>query len=298
MMDVPIVSFIYNRPEAVRASLGALRAIRPRTLFIVADGPRADAADRERTEAARATAAASIDWSCDVTKIYAPHNLGCARRVSSGITEVLQQTEAAIILEDDCVAHPTFFRFAAELLDKFASGDRVASISGDNFHFGRTYGADSYLFSRFPHCWGWATWARAWRGYDHQMGGWEEFRSSGWLERTFGTSGARYWRNALDRTFRGEIDSWAYRWAYACWKNERLTIVPRVNLVSNIGFGAAASHTRRRSPLERVPVRPMTFPLQHPAGVEPHLEADRHIEKHVFERPRLLWLDRAASVFR
>src|SRR5947209_18147772 len=233
MTDVPVASFLYNRADAVRASLGALRAARPRKLFLVADGPRADAIDRERTEAARAAAEASIDWSCDVTKIYAPANLGCARRVSTGITEVLRQVDAAIILEDDCIADPTFFPFAAELLDRYANDDRVAGISGDNFHFGRTYGRDSYLFSRFPHCWGWATWARDWRNYDASMTGWEEFRSSGWLEREFGASGARYWRNALDATLCGEVDSWAYRWAFACWKNDRLTIVPRVNLVSN-----------------------------------------------------------------
>ena len=297
MTDTPVALFIYNRPVAVRASVTALRAAAPRKIFIVADGPRPDGDDRERTEAARA-AAESIDWSCDVTKIYAPSNLGCSRRISSGITEVLQKSEAAIILEDDCLADPTFFRFAAELLEKYAADDRVAGISGDNFHFGRTFGPDSYLFSRFPHCWGWATWTRAWRSYDGEMTGWEEFRSSGWLERVFGASGARYWRNALDATTRGEIDSWAYRWTYACWKNDRLTIVPRVNLVSNIGFGASASHTRRRSPLERVPARPMAFPLRHPARVEPNLDADRRIEKHVFERPRRLWLDRVAGIFR
>ncbi|HEV8435097.1 MAG TPA: glycosyltransferase family 2 protein [Thermoanaerobaculia bacterium] len=297
MTDVPVALFLYNRAELVRASVAALRAVAPRKIFLIADGPRANAEDRGRTETTRA-AAESIDWSCDVTKIYADDNLGCSRRIASGITEVLRQSEAAVILEDDCIAEPTFFRFAAELLEKYAADDRVAGVSGDNFHFGRTYGADSYLFSDFPHCWGWATWARAWSSYDREMTGWDAFRSSGWLEREFGAVGARYWRNALDATSRGEIDSWAYRWSYACWRNARLTIIPSVNLVANLGFGATASHTRRRSALERVPAKPMAFPLSHPARVERNVDADRRIEKHVFERPRLLWLDRAASVFR
>jgi hypothetical protein len=274
-----------------------MRAAAPRKVFVIADGPRADPADRERCEAARA-AVESIDWSCDMERIIAAENLGCSRRIASGITEVLQQREAAILLEDDCIADPTFFRFAEELLERYAADERVAGVSGDNFHFGRTFGPESYLFSRFPHCWGWATWARAWRSYDRDMTGWDEFRSSGWLEHEFGASGAEYWRQALDATLRGEIDSWAYRWTYSCWKNDRLTILPRVNLVSNIGFGASASHTRQRSPLERVPAKPIAFPLQHPARVERNLEADRRVEKHVFEQPRLLWLDRAVSVFR
>jgi len=295
--NVPVALFIYNRPEAVRASIAALRAAAPRKVFIIADGPRPDSADRERSEAARA-AAESIDWSCDVMKIFAAENLGCSRRIATGITTVLEQTEAAILLEDDCLAHPTFFPFAGELLERYSADDRVSGISGDNFHFGRTFGPDSYLFSRFPHCWGWATWARAWRGYDRDMTGWDEFRSSGWLEREFGESGARYWRRAFDATLRGEIDSWAYRWTYACWKSDGVTVVPRVNLVSNTGFGPSASHTRRRSPLERVPAKPIEFPLRHPPRVERNQEADRRVEKHVFERPRLLWLDRAMSVLR
>ena len=40
-------------------------------------------------------------------------------------------------------------------------------------------------------------------------------------------------------------DPWArsYAQVYACWANDALSIIPKVNLVSNIGFGPDATNT-------------------------------------------------------
>ena len=62
--------------------------------------------------------------------------------------------EAGIVLEDDCVPHPTFFPYCAELLQRYRNDKRIMAISGDNFQPPkREYGAP-YYFSAHVHCWG------------------------------------------------------------------------------------------------------------------------------------------------
>ena len=88
----------------------------------------------------------------------------------------------AIILEDDCVPNPTFFRFCQEMLDRYRHDQRIGMISGDNFQFGRRRNDDSYYFSKYVHVWGWASWRDRWVGsYDVTMARWPRIRDEGWL---------------------------------------------------------------------------------------------------------------------
>jgi GT2 family glycosyltransferase len=111
MIETPVVLIIFNRPKLTEAVLNALARVRPRTLLVVADGPRPDSpGDAQACEAARAVIE-RVDWNCEVIKNYSNVNLGCGRRPASGISWALQQVEEAIILEDDCVPHPSSFGF-------------------------------------------------------------------------------------------------------------------------------------------------------------------------------------------
>ena len=289
-MPAPVTLLVYNRPELTRHALDGIRAYRPAHLFVVADGARPeDRRDEERCLEARRVIDL-VDWPCDVTTAFATRHMGCAARVATGIGDALSRWPATIVIEDDCVAEPSFFRFAEELLERYAADERVFAVSGDNFQLSRPGRGASYSFSRFAHIWGWATWARAWRHYDPEMAAWQTLRESDWLEQRLDgdRDAARYWRRVFDRTVSGEIDSWAYRWLFACWLHGGLTAVPEHNLVSNIGFAS-----NRRTAFGRLPTRPLEFPLRHPAAVERSIEADRLTQKWVFEHPRLFWLRRA-----
>src|SRR6185295_3256318 len=128
-LETPVAFLIFNRPDTTARVFEAIAAARPRTLLVVADGPRADrAAEAEQCRATRAIID-RVDWACEVLVNYADENLGCKRRVSSGLTWVFEQTSRAIILEDDCLPHPTFFRYCEELLDRYEDDERVMSIS-------------------------------------------------------------------------------------------------------------------------------------------------------------------------
>jgi hypothetical protein len=284
----PIVFVVFNRPECTARSLAAIRGARPTRLYVVADGPRADRPGEAALCAeVRQLVEQGVDWPCEVTLDYSAENLGCAQRVSSGLHAVFARETEAIILEDDCVADPTFFRFCGELLARYRDDERVAQIAGCTFQ-GAESGPASYYFSRYPHCWGWATWRRAWRHYDHAMADWRQNRGAGWLAKWLpDPSERRAWEANFDGAADGRIDSWASRWTHAVWHHGALSIQPYRNLVSNIGFGTGATHTQETHPLGGLPVFPMAFPLVHPATVAPDTAADERTSRRVFRRPSL-----------
>src|SRR5262249_26525676 len=148
-----------------------------------------------------------------------------------------------------CLPHPTFFRYCAELLEKYRNDERIMAIRGSNFSDRNENIRVSYHFSRYPIAWGWASWRRAWQYYDSDMRHWPTLRDlSCLIDLLDDKNSARYWREIFDdyyaKTLEGGYGAeWDYLWMLTCWAHHGLTIAPNVNLISNIGFGAGATHT-------------------------------------------------------
>ncbi|HEX6044448.1 MAG TPA: hypothetical protein VFZ22_08165 [Pyrinomonadaceae bacterium] len=274
MLKTPVAVLIFNRPETTKRILSSVFQARPEKLFVIADGPRTDTDDQGKCEAAR-SCVDDFDWQCDVVKNYSESNLGCGLRPASGIDWLFQQVDRAIILEDDCLPEPSFFRFCEELLDRYRDEHRVAMISGNNFQLGKRRSEYSYYFSRYTHIWGWATWKRAWQNYDFQMREWQKLRETRWLEDVLQNhSAATFWQNTFDNV--GNMRSvWDYQWAFTCWLHDQVAVLPQVNLVSNIGWGEAATHTKDpNNPAAFLATFAMDFPLRHPSAITIDREAD------------------------
>lgn len=289
-LSTPIVLLIFNRPDTTRQVFEAIRRARPTQLLVVADGPRSDKpGDGESCRRTRSILD-GVDWPCQVDTNFSSENLGCMRRVSSGIDWVFENVEEAIILEDDCLPHPSFFQFCTELLDRYRDESRVAQIGGVNFQFGKRRSTNSYYFSRYNHVWGWATWRRAWNLNDNAMVGWPTFRDDNGLERLLSDrKEVRYWKKVLDQVATGDIDSWACRWTLSCWRNHLLTVLPSVNLVSNIGFSSDATHTTaEKSKFASIPTEEMIFPLTAPDTIELDREADEFTGRMMFREQPLV----------
>ncbi len=239
----PVAFFFFNRPDLAAATFARIRLYQPDTLLLVADGPR-QAEEAERVAACREAVERAIDWPCRVLRDYAEGNLGCRRRIASGLAWVFEQVEEAMILEDDCVPHPDFFRFCHAALDRYREERRVWHVSGSAFV--RPPGCHgSAWFSRHSDIWGWATWRRAFAQYDPDIPDWgwrRRLPGQGWLGDT--PLEERYWRRCLDGVWRGKVDTWDYQWHFTVMKHRGLAVVPRENLITNIGHGAAATHTQ------------------------------------------------------
>jgi hypothetical protein len=286
-LTVPVVLCVFRRPDTTARVLEAILAARPERLYVFADGPRPD---REgEAELCRQTRALveSAGSRCELITDFAPANLGLKRRMTSGIDRVFSVEERAIILEDDCLPEPGFFRFCEEMLARYEDDPRVMMVSGDNFLLGRHQPAYSYYFSHYVHIWGWATWRRAWHQHDPGMADWPARRASDWLARTLGRDAeVCYWQTVFDQVHAGAIDSWAYRWGYSCLARDGLSVVPERHLVTNLGVDAAATHTRDGTdPHFRARAATLAFPLRHPPLVARDALADRIEFDNLFGRP-------------
>lgn len=283
-LETPIILLIYKRPALLRQVLNQVALVKPRTLFVIGDGPHPDRPEENILVEQSRALLEQISWDCQMVTAYSPIHLGLKERVSSGLTWAFNQVDSGIILEDDCVPDPTFFFFCQELLQRYEHDQRVMAISGNNFQRGIKRTSYSYYFSRYNHCWGWATWRRAWICYDDKMSLWPEMRESRWLQNIFecNPQAAKYWKNRFDLVFKNQIDTWDYQWTFACWLQGGLTVLPEVNLVSNVGFGKDATHTKSVKQTRSLTRHPIEFPLQHPPSFIRNAPADAFTQDYNF----------------
>ena len=198
---------------------------------------------------------------------------------------MFDHVDRAILLEDDCVPDPSFFAFCAELLERYEDDPRVRTIAGTNFLFGKARTHWSYHFSSYHSIWGWATWRRSWRRVDMAMRHWPQIRDEGWLFDLVGgdRTWAEFWGPRFNKAYERRLDTWAYPYLFSCWLDGSLAVTPNANLVSNIGVGGEATHTRHAAPYLNCPAESICFPLTHP----PFIIADRVSDGEMFKE-RLL----------
>jgi hypothetical protein len=288
-LDLPVVLFVFNRPQLTRLVFERLRTVRPKTLLVVADGPRSDQPRDQKLCAEVRQIVERVDWPCELLKEFSEENLGCGQRVSSGMDWAFRNVEEAAILEDDCKPEPDFYRFCEEMLERYRDEPRVMQVCGSNFLFGRTHPRASYYFSRYPICWGWATWRRAWNHFDYDMKDWRvESNQQAYLDQFADPKERAFWKETWDRMCAGLGNTWDYQWSFACLAARGLSIVPAANLVRNVGFGVDATHTRSRLMALTPPIGRLTFPLNHPSGIERDEAADRLAAQTLFQKRHLL----------
>ena len=279
-MNTPVALIFFNRPQTTARVFAEVARAKPAKLLLISDGPRTNQAGDEESCAATRAVVERVDWKCEVLRNYSDVNLGCKLRPSSGIDWAFENVEEAIILEDDCLPHPSFFRFCEELLERYRDDERVMMISGNDFQRGENPTPYSYRFSRYTNTWGWASWRRAWSCFDVQMRAWPLLENSEWLVDVLGNKeAASHWRTVFARTFQASDTVWDYQWLFSCWIQNALAISPSVNLVSNIGFSEDATHTKSTSEIGNLPTTDITFPLRHP----PWMLRDRAADELIFK---------------
>ena len=276
MFNTPILFLIFKRPDVTAQVLAAIRQAQPTKLYIAADGERPDKeGEAEKVAQTRELVLSGIDWPCEVKTLFRDANLGCRMAVSSAIDWFFEQEEAGIILEDDCLPDQSFFRFCEELLEYYRHDTRVMAISGDNFQQGQQRGQYSYYFSQLPHCWGWASWRRAWSMYHVAIEHFEEIMAEpSYREFTHHALFNQFRYANFVKTYQKEIDTWDYLWGFTNHVNHGLAILPQKNLVQNIGFGAEATHTTGKASKYRTEAEALEFPLCHPPYICLHKAAD------------------------
>lgn len=283
-LETPVLLLIFNRPFQTMRVFEQLKAQQPTRLFIAADGPRPgkpgeDAlCDTTRNEVMNA-----IDWPCEVKTLFREENLGCGKAVSGALNWFFEQVEEGIILEDDCIPDPTFFSFCTAMLDKYRQDGRVLHIAGSNYQMGNQRGEASYYFSRFAHIWGWATWRRAWQHYDFTLERYKHASRKG-MNRQFLTD--------IENIYTKRIDTWDIQWFMSVWFSHGYAIIPNTNLITNIGYGKEATHTRSTPEWFRKMVYGSIPDIVHPKEIAIDETADQYSVTNLFNPPYLSYMVR------
>jgi hypothetical protein len=291
VITTPVVLIAFNRPHLARRTLAAVREAAPQQLFLVADGPRPDRPDDADLCAATREVLDGVDWPCEVHTKYSEVNLGVEANVELGLDWVFSQVNEALVFEDDCTPDPTFFPFAAELLDRYRDDERVWQVSGNRLGVPRRFfHGDSYVFTTWASVWGWATWADRWQRHrthfprDHVRRGPTDAGND--PVRTVPASprpgtlvtrgGQRHFAEAA-RSTDVVTHGWDKHWWLTIMSEGGLAITPSGNLVENVGFGPDATHTVSGGGSDE-PAEPMEFPLRHPREVTLDIDVERELE--------------------
>lgn len=263
----PILFLVFNRPETTSLVFEQIKKIKPKYLFVAADGARKQVVgEKEKCEQTR-NIINTIDWDCEVKTLFRTENLGCKIAVSSAITWFFNQVEYGIVLEDDCLPDLTFFPYCEELLCKYENDPEVMLIGGNNFHKKQLPILSSYYFSNYSHIWGWASWKRAWLNYNLDISDYREvFRDSYYNNFFKDVCEKKYWFKVFKNVANGKINTWDYQWTYAIWKNRGISVTPAVNLIKNIGLEGNSTHFFIKDSFrDDLKLTKMKFPIQHPA---------------------------------
>lgn len=288
MLKTPVALFVFNRPSTTARVFQRISEVQPGILLLVADGPRpGHPEDAEKCKAVREIVT-KINWPARVFENFSDVNMGCGRRVSSGLDWTFDQVEEAIVLEDDCLPSAGFFAYCEELLERYRSDTRIGIVSGNNFVYPAVNVDHSYYFSRYPHIWGWATWRRSWKKYDFllsKLGLAEELET---LNNIFYPEGnaAKYWLKRFAHA-REVSDVWSYQLTFTSLSESWLNILPSRNLVANIGFAPGATHTQDADWwVAKLPAHEPDVPLRHPPFVVRNAVADERTDDHLFKIAR------------
>lgn len=245
MNKVPILVLAFNRADHVLEAMKAIREYKPDRLYLECDGPREGKKDEDiQVNATRRSMLEAVDWPCEVKTLFREQNMGCAHAVNDAITWFFKNEEYGIIIEDDIVVGPDFFRLCEVLLPRYQDEDRVMQIASQNYS-GRKDIANSYVYSHRIHCWGWATWARAWKKMDMSMSAAPNLSYREMIVKLGFFRGVRM-RYQIKYAYNhiNVLTSWAIRWYLSIIANGGLILYPGVNLAINIGMDRGAHYSK------------------------------------------------------
>jgi hypothetical protein len=270
-----VLFVIFNRPDTTQRVFDQIRAAKPKRLYVAADAPRPGLPDEELLCRQARAVVNNIDWDCELKTLYKTENAGCKNGVSSAVTWFFEHEEEGIILEDDCLPANSFFKFCDTLLEKYRNDTRIRHITGCNPHQGKKWGNSTYYFSNMTHVWGWASWKRVWKDYDKNLNKYNNDEVKEQLGNIFDDPLiVESWEQIFEEVKAGKINAWGYQLDFANFFNNGLTIIPNDNLISNIGFGANATHTLDESSIyANLPVNEIDE-ITDPVFILPEKQAD------------------------
>lgn len=290
-ITIPVLLIGFNRPEVIKQSLDYIRKAKPQKLYVAIDGPRKNKPNEDKLVDDVKAIVQQIDWDCETHYKFNSTNLGAEVTVSSAVSWVLENEEYVIVLEDDIIAPLSFLNFAQEMLLKYANQENVYMISGGKFTPIEMPNNEDYLFSNYGHtgC-GWATWSRSWDRFDLNINDFDSLLKDGNINNLVHCKAEKkHWLSTIKRMKKNGKgnNNWDVCWSYIRFRDQGFSIVPRLNLTSNIGVYGL--HSRGQTSGHFRPFNKDFFAAIHPKEVKQNIEYDIcHFENHINNRPSFI----------
>jgi hypothetical protein len=291
MTESSVLFIVFNRPDTTRIVFEAIRKAAPKKLYISADAPRIGNINDEKNCAHVKEIIEQVNWICEVHYRYSVVNQGCGPGPNNAISWAFENEDRLIILEDDCVPAQPFFNYCNDLLELYKNDTRIWIISGNQYNEEAVKTPHSYFFSRYGHSWGWATWKRCWTAMDMSMSKYPLIIKQDLYKAAFRTSKeARFFKKEINRIYHDETMKshiWDFQFGFAITSNGGLSIVPKKNLVTNIGHWGA--HSETKSQFHDRPIDENFKIISHPDFILSDVNYDAWHFKHHWEKQRSIF---------
>lgn len=265
-MQIATILFTYNRSLHTKKVLDALKenTIRPAKLYIFQDGLKKQE-DYEEWLCVNEQIK-NIDW-CESHFVVAKKNKGLAASIVDGINQVFKSSDAVIVLEDDCVAHPQFMEYMNQALEKYAGDSRVYAINGYGWPAdAEKNGTDAYFAGRAG-SWGWGTWKERWAEYE------QDYKLLGRIKKDpVLAEQLRIWGEDLESYVLGNVegshDSWTVFWALKVIEQNGCCLTPYESFIENIGFDGTGVHCASENVTQNLRAHSLNKKVLLPSAVE------------------------------
>lgn len=285
--DIPLALIFFARPDLLEVTFEAVRNAKPTKIFLIQDGARITSSSDLQNIIKCREIVDGIDWDCEVHKNYSDENLGCGMRIFTGLNWAFEHVDRLLVIEDDCVPAPSLFPFCAELLEKYKNDDRIGMISGMNNLGVYEDCPNDYFFSTSGSIWGWATWKRVWDKVEYDLDFLQDKYAANIVFQT--DSKLKPMGKILSNTLQSgkKLSSWSYQLGMNILLQNQLNIVPKHNMIHNIGMsedGANSVSSLRFMPkglrgLYYMKTYEYSFPLKHPKYVVNDLNFKKKLDR-------------------
>ena len=278
-IDVPVLLIFFARPETFERVFEQVRIARPSTLLLWQDGPRENRPDDIEGIKRCREIVENIDWDCKVYRMYNEKNYGCDPSIHYAHKWAFNIVDKCIVLDDDFLVSQSFFPFCKELLDKYENDERINHICGFNLLGESENCPYDYLFS-YAGSGAWAGWRRVSQSWDSTYSFLQDKYAIKNLRKKYGRKffDLRYKIAVRDASL--GIAFWESIFGFDALLNNRYAIIPKKNLVSNIGMTYGSTHSKAEvKMLPKVqqkifnnPINEIEFPLKHPEYIVPDFD--------------------------
>jgi hypothetical protein len=245
----PILLFVYNRPLHTKETVNALKKnylSEKSDIFIFSDGSKNEL-DFDAVTKVRQYIK-TISHFKSVSIITRNKNLGLAKSIITGVTEIINIYGRVIVVEDDMVTEFSFLEYMNNALSFYKYNSTIGSISGYKYpgSLPKIYKNDVFVFYRFC-SWGWGTWKDEWNSVDFKLEPENSIFFNSDQKKRINRGGNDLFK-MLKLQLRGEINSWAIMVNLSFSKYDKLTLYPSFDtLVHNSGLDGSGVHCSNRN---------------------------------------------------